>query len=314
MPAQPKKGWKKVDQYVDVNLGVFGLLQPKLFGGAAIGDKAASAISLVLEHFSFPVLNVLFSASGRLREKDRNDLKVETRLDEMEVRIKVVPLKKDDGPIDLDRSQPSNALEVLGVFPFESEVAEPEHPRFQVTPNVSSLLSAIPADAVLGPLTGIISGLGLAVAPLFRPKFRILEKAFVADINEFGWYRQSHEKVQQEGPHYGAAFLQVKREVRKLSVTASLATDWKGGDVDNQLDEITTVIEVKHPEPPKTPLLSDLRSPATIPLVVPREDVKKLLSVDDGELDELIKGGRLDAFGANKKQITKGSLLKLLGL
>ena len=42
--------------------------------------------------------------------------------------------------------------------------------------------------------------------------------------------------------------------------------------------------------------------------------MRKLLAITDVELETLISGDRLVAFGAEKKRITKGSLLDLLGL
>ena len=106
----------------------------------------------------------------------------------------------------------------------------------------------------------------------------------------------------------------MRKDVKKLGVVVEQFSDWRDGHVNNQRIPLTKTLEVNHPEKPKTPQLSDLSSPATIPIVVPREDVRKLLAIEDDELKALISKGDLVAFGAGKKRITKGSLLDLLGL
>jgi hypothetical protein len=45
-----------------------------------------------------------------------------------------------------------------------------------------------------------------------------------------------------------------------------------------------------------------------------RDDVRSLLAITDGELNDLIQNGTLTAFGATRLRITKGSLLRALGL
>ena len=181
-----------------------------------------------------------------------------------------------------------------------------------MTPNVSGILSAVGGG---GPIGGVISALGLTLAPLFKPRPKILQKTFRASASEFGWYLRSDGQAQQEGVHHTAAVLQVSRDVDKLEVIVEQISDWKKGGVDNQKIPLTKILKVNHPQKPNTPQLSDLSSPTTIPIVVPREDVRKLFGIKDVELEALISDkGPLVAFGAGKKRITKGSLLDLLGL
>jgi hypothetical protein len=65
------------------------------------------------------------------------------------------------------------------------------------------------------------------------------------------------------------------------------------------------------PKPFDLETATDLRN---VPLVIDRPDVRKLLGVSDKELDAMIECGDLTAFGAGRERITKGSLIKLLGL
>jgi hypothetical protein len=300
------KGREKVDLHCEVNLGVFGLVRPDNLAGLATGDKATEAVGLVLKEFTFPSLNIVFAASARLRERDHNDLKVETQLDEMELRVVLTPLDVAGKPI-ADGAKCS----LLGVDPYGTTAAKVE-PPFQVAPNVSSILTAIPS--IPSALTGIVSGLGLSFGSVMKPSFPITSKAFLAGPREFGWYLKSNETEQKEGVHYGTAFLQLSRSVAKLQVQLTLGSDWKGGSVDNQSEPtLTTILEVKHPAPPETPQITDFTSPDSLPLVIPRDDVKKLLAIDDAEFAVLVSQKRLDAFGSGDAQVvTKGSLLALL--
>ena len=96
-----------------------------------------------------------------------------------------------------------------------------------------------------------------------------------------------------------------------MTLKGHLAVDWKGED--NQIDNINITFDIHQPKAPKTPIISDFNNTDSIPLMVPRSDVKTLLGIDDPELEGLITSGELAAFGGGK-QITKGSLIDLLGL
>ena len=196
-------GREKVDLFVDANLGGFGLLLVKQFGSVNIDDAFADAIKQVLGKFSFPVLNIVSSASGKLIEKGKSKAKVATWLEEMETRV-TLKAYGSDGTTELQ-----GQLEVLGLLPSETKAGEPGEPPIQMTPNIPSILSAVggPALGAAGPIGGVISALGLTLAPLFKPRPKILQKTFLASANEFGWYLSSDNDVQQEGVHYTAAVL-----------------------------------------------------------------------------------------------------------
>jgi hypothetical protein len=72
------------------------------------------------------------------------------------------------------------------------------------------------------------------------------------------------------------------------------------------------------PPPPSTPQITDFSNLNQLPPVIPWSDVKDLLglkgSTSDEELNTLIKYNGLVAFGKDKKHITRGSLLRLLGV
>ena len=306
-----QRGGNKVDLYLDAHHGGFGLLLVKQFGGVVIDDQFATHIQSILQNYSFLVINFVFSASGRLRRKDNNDAKVETSLEELELRVSVTPTVKEsaDGPL----------VEMIGLLPWETETVVPEDPPVQMTPNPASILGAIAGTEALA--TGILSGLELVVAPLFRPRPRILFKAFVNNQAgsckppEFGWYMQSKGETQQEGLHYSAAILKVNKNVEKLKIEGAMLTDWKGGNVDNQKISISKEINVIHPQKPRTPQLSDLSDPSKMTLVLIETDVMKLLGAEQQELDSLIEKGTLVAIGgkSGKRRITRASLLKYLG-
>ena len=115
--------------------------------------------------------------------------------------------------------------------------------------------------------------------------------------------------------HYAVAFLQVSRKVSKLMVDVNFGSDWDGGNVDVQTANPTIMVEIKHPKIPDTPTIVDFTGPAELPLVIPREDIKTLLGIDDTDLDKLLdKPDGLVAFGKDRKHITKGSLLRILEL
>lgn len=264
-------------------------------------------MSAILREFTFPSLNIVFAASARLREKDHNDLRVETKLDEMELRVAITPLDKEDKPI-----AGKTKCEILGLHPFETKAAKVE-PPFQMASNVSSILAAIPG--IPGAISGVVSGLGLSFGSLLKPKIPILDKAFLAGGSEFGWYLKSNEQEQKEGVHHGVAFLQMARTVAKLKVQVVLGSDWKGGGVDNQSENFVKTLTVRHPDPPATPQITDFTSSESLSLVIPRDDVKTLLNIDDAAFDALVESKRLVAFRtADKCVVTKGSLITLLGV
>ena len=311
----------KVDLFLDAHHGGFGLLLVKQFGGVAVNDKFSNRIKTVLEKFSFLVINFVFCASGRLREKDKNDAKVDTSLEELELRVTVTPLLDSPSATVTADTQPEpetgntdgSLVEMIGLLPWETEAVAPGDSPVQMTPNPASILGAIVGPEVLA--TEILSGLDLVFAPLFRPRPRILFKAFMSGTTEFGWYMQSKGETQQEGIHYTAAVLQVSRNVKTLKIEGEMLTDWKGGNVDNQEISISKEIKVDHPNKPETPQLSDLSDPSRMGLVLIETDVIKLLGVAQQALESLIGDGTLVAIGENsgKRRITRASLLKYLG-
>ncbi len=56
----------EVSQFVDINLGMFGLVRPQRFTGAATGTQVSEALSEILSKLTFPSLNVLYSATAKL--------------------------------------------------------------------------------------------------------------------------------------------------------------------------------------------------------------------------------------------------------
>ena len=300
------KGHNKVDLFLDVNHQGFGLLQVKQFGGVKIDQALSDAVGKVLEEFFFPVLNFTFSASGKLQRKDHNDLTVDTWLEELELRISFAPVPKEGSEID------DSALKVIGLLPSETKSTEENSP-IQIAPDVGNILTAIPT---LAGLSGIVAGLGVTIAPLFKTQPRVQEKAFIANIREFGWYYRSSEDVSQEGVHYTAAVLQVGKNVEAVNTTMTITSDWVKGDVNNQEAKLEKTIKLHHPQVPDTMRSIFEKSASDLPIVLEEGEVKHILGIEQTDLEDLIRTGDLVAFGKkeNNRRITKGSLLKVLGL
>jgi len=300
------RGRAKVDLYADANLGAFGLLVPAEFEGMAAGK---AAIRAVLEHFFFPQLDVVFSASARLLRKDRNDLVVKARLEELETRVTLEALDERDQPV-------ADGLEVLAIFPHDARAAR-EESRVEVKPNVAGLLSVLPGHELA---VGVVAGLGLAFGSLVRPRTTVTRKAFLAGTGEFGWYVAAGGDQQPEGVHYGAAVLQARRgRVKRIKVELVVASDWKGRRVDNQIHTVTKLLDVHEPKVPDTPTVAPPGA-RDIPVVMTGKRVRELLGVDAARLRELVEGSppRLVAFAAGDDPdqwvVTGGSFLTLVGM
>ncbi|MEM7482361.1 MAG: hypothetical protein AAF481_14385 [Acidobacteriota bacterium] len=299
--SRPERlGSQRVDVFVTANLGIFGFVQPNGFSGAALGDKTTEALSAVLKNFSFPSLNLAFAASARLRPRSSTSMVTGTKLQEMELRVILEALEQTDGPAPPD-GEP--LIKILGLEPSETlaRVIE-ERPEDGFRPSSTSL--------------GYSSkGRSYNLSYTYVPRRRTiqLEKATLAAPDEFGWYLRSSGAEQKEGLHYGTAFLQLSRKVKRLRVKVGLASDWTNG-VPNQIEDFTIDLGVHHPPIPKTPQLTDVTDMRSLPIVIPRDDIKTLLAITDEELSRLISNKDLRAFGSEGKLITKGSLSRLLGL
>ena len=177
----------KVHIFFDVLHGGFGLLLVQQFSGVKLAKQFAE-INNTLTQFTFPVVNFVFSAAGRLRKKDRNDLTVSTRLDELELRL-VVTHGASDTPV-----------KVIGLLPAETVTSKPKDQAAKFTPSISS---------IFGPVT---LGLGVAISAFHRPRPEVLVKPFMGGENEFGWYMKSGAERSGEGVHHTAAILQSEPE------------------------------------------------------------------------------------------------------
>ena len=305
------KGHEKVHVFLDVLHGGFGLLLVEQFGNVKLAKEFGDAIKKALNDFTFPVVNFVFSAAGKLRHQDNNDLKVETRLDELQLGVTVTGLDNDGNELP-EGGQEEKPVKTLGLFPWQTLTAKPQGSTAKFAPSLS---------ATLGPLT---AGLSVAVSALLRPRPEVLLKPFMGNYNKFGWYMKSDDEKSCEGVHYAAAVLQVHRDVEQLDIRAKLQTDWIGGNVDNQTItfEPDRRFEVCHPDEPKTPMLVDVTDPTTLPILLTRDMVSGLFGED--LTDTLIDGGELKTMETSVKRsdgngmeplilITRASLLTCLG-
>ena len=280
-------GRDKVHIFVDVLHGGFGLLLMDQFSGVKL-TKQFDEIRKTLQDFTFPVVSFVFSASGRLREKDHNDLVVSTQLEELELRIAVTH-EPGDTPV-----------KTIGLLPSETTTSKPRNNTVKFAPSISS---------VLGPVT---LGLGVAVSAFLRPKPEVLAKPFMGGPNEFGWYMKSGPGRSCEGVHHTAAVLQVNRNVENLKIKGELATDWKGGDVDNQTQIVNTTFVVSHPQPPTAPVLIDITDADTWPVLLRKEVVSSMLGEDT--VNGMLENNSLVTYKRNGTiLVTRASLLKVLG-
>lgn len=212
-----------VDLFVDANLGVFGKVFPQNdFALLNNNEKVSSAVSALLSAVTFPTLNIVFSAAGRLRERNRKNLKDDIRLDEMEMRVKIVPLDKDGQEIiqGVDEVAP---VRVLGIDPFKTKavkvvetedgsVVSPEAAggNSSLVPDLAGVASTLAKAAggalgfpVAGEIVGGAASLLGSVGPKLgldfglsgddEPKARlpIVEKSTIASRTEFAWYLRS---------------------------------------------------------------------------------------------------------------------------
>ncbi|MEO1337293.1 MAG: hypothetical protein AAFV29_16745, partial [Myxococcota bacterium] len=315
------------------------LLLPERFTGISTTPVAAG-VAKILEYFSFPSLNVVFSAAGRLVPVSDQDLLLKGLLDELETRLTLQPLDKDG------KKMPLESLSILGLEPSATEVRSEEEDgggrtsmQFEYKPNISAIFDTIkqlsdPSDpptsepnpasaaAIAAVASAAAQGLQLAFGGRKDSKVktvrRITQMASLASHREFAWYMRSFGDIKKDGVHFGTAFLQVSREVESIDVNIELKSDWahvkKVANFPNQIKKLTKRIPVHHAPAPKTPILTDFASTSSIPIVVPRADVQNLLQIEDDELQDLIDSGQLKAFGEKKKHITKGSLVSLLDL
>lgn len=129
----------------------------------ATGAEVRQAISSVLEQCTFPSLNIVFSATGRLLEKNRRVMTVEAQLQKLEVRVLLRPLDRNGN--ELSVNPPSDVLEILGLNPS----------------GTTAVKVVIPPEKK----TGLRVTFGSAEQPEPKIEFRILEKATIAGPNEF---------------------------------------------------------------------------------------------------------------------------------
>lgn len=352
MPLNEQEIRQVTDRHIDANLGLFGMVFPSDFAILNNKDTSA-AISAILTAVSFPTLNIIYSAAASLQQVSRRNLKLLVRISEMEMRVKLEAYGEDGKQIvaEADEAEPVQVLGIDPFKSKAIRVVETEDGRFiqpaaegnslgfnpdlgKIAPTLAKAAAgAIPipgAGAVIGGAGELIGAVGPKLGLNFdlfgedKPKVRlpIVEMSTIASRQEFAWYLRAlkaddippdqQEIFIPDGTHYGSAFLQVRRDVRMIKVRAVLAADWNKNAV-NTIDEQVVEVPVFHPPLPKTPTLTRFTNPDVMPLLAPRGDVERFLGVKPNELDTLVKDGQLKAFGEGADNITRASLLKLLG-
>ena len=285
------KGREKVHLAVDVLHVGFGLLLVEQFAGLKI-SKQLRAIEKTLGDFKFPVLNFVFSAAGKLRTEDENDLVVKTRLDELELRATVTA--------SVDNGETEVPVKTIGLLPWQTITTKTDASMTKFAPSMSVAKGIWTA------------GLSMVIPAFFRPRADVLYKPFMGSANEFGWYLKSNAQKSSEGIHHTAAVLQVGRAAQKLAVRGKLATDWIGDHVDNQTEKIDTTIDLDQTDSPKSLTLMDTTDLTKLPLVIPQKVVVSLLG--ETAVEDLVSNEKLLAFdGPDGTVITRASLIKLLG-
>ena len=184
----------EVDQFVDINLGVFGLIRPERFTGAAAGTQVTQAISEILSKLTFPSLNVLYSATAKLLILRDQKLKVGAKLEELELRVEIERVKVEvDGEKKTVRNPGPELVKILGIEPSRTQALK-IIPDVGSVPDLSGLASALGSGlglafgspelgAFLGELGSALAGLRSEDKP--TPRFPIVEKAGIASHREF---------------------------------------------------------------------------------------------------------------------------------
>lgn len=303
----------KIDFYLHVSLGDFGILRPEQATGMAAGEKTLKVAKAILSNYSFPSVRVIFSSSGRLVKKSEEVLAIDAHLKQMEVRLTVDPIEGNN--IQNIPPDSANRLIILGIVPNSAATDSTTSP-IHLSPDVSHIAEVGSAEA--DDFAGVASSLRLKFAPRSTSEVSLIGKAFLAGAQEFGWYLNIQDPNQREGIYYGAAFLQVHRQVRKLKFNCTCYMDWEGRAVCGLVETKIIELAMEHPKVPVTPQIADFSGIDLLPPTILRSDVKNLLGLtgatSDEELNALIESNQLVALGKERKHITKGSLLELLGL
>lgn len=309
--ARPKPDKYRIMQDLAVNIGEFGRVAPTSLVMPSSEGKVSKAVADLLTRSAYPVLNVQYSATA-LQKEDTNKVDIHGFADEYMEGMFVNCLVSSE---DCD-------VEVLGLNPYESEVAEGPEPTANLQPNLGGLLSTagmvFPQFAPIASIgSTAVSGLGLAIGKLFRPRKTLFFRAYTSfeEKGLFGWLYGEHEKKSTQGPHFGQVFLRLKRpedkekkEV-KLRLDVEFVTAWKKAR--NQAMSGYVELDVDLPPVPKTPIISATSRPQDLPLTVGEADVRKILGIDADALKQLVEDEALRMSGV---RITKGSLLKYLGI
>lgn len=224
--------------YVLVYHGPNGQIQGSSFSSSRLEKK-------ILEEFSFPSLNFIFSAASRLMTDDNFEPgKVDavgsrTELRKLNANVRVRGLDANKKPllppqspkaspqepaltVERDIRNPDDApVIVLAISPSESQYRMGQSDVTKVMDSVNVF------TRFMGPLGGLSSGVTAVFKNFFKTKDTPTQVAYLSGEEEFGWNWIDAENFGIEGIHQCSALLRVRKEVKYLQVHVDVVTDWR---------------------------------------------------------------------------------------
>lgn len=327
-----KVKWPKQDPdnhfvRLDAQFGGFGLVLPKDLTIPKNEKTVADKVKGILETYTFPVLNIEYSATAAMKQDDSHkNIRDLDNTEGMLIEGEICPVQEPE-----DRAV---QVEVLGLNPYQTISAKPDMPPLGMKPDIGALIAgagmAFPAFAPFSPLAGkLFSGLGLFFNNLINPPPSIHRKAYLQQREMedgakrvFGWYYGKDEDGKEQGPHYSQVFLRVSRPKKegkpiqdrvdiRLGLTLTFTTAWRRAE--NIQVQRKGVIGLVLPKIPSTPDVYDKGKVDSLPLTIRKEDVRAILGVSKPGADGRDPLDLLDLKEIGGR-ITKGSLMKAVGL
>jgi hypothetical protein len=231
-----------------------------------------------LRDYSFPSLNLAFSAAAKIMPDDLEPGKMDGKLSsgaellKMNANVRIRGLDVNKKPLAAPRRTSTSGekepeikalqdssveedpyLVVLGISPVESQFVSEDSTLTKGLDTVSNLsnvnlFTRFMSSALGNPISGLT-----AIFKNFIPKKDSpTQVAYFCSEEEFGWRWQHVENLSTgiEGIHQCSAFMRTRKELRFLQVHVDLITDWRRfGAWAKGFDYIIAVPPPENPNP-----------------------------------------------------------------
>jgi hypothetical protein len=328
-PGQTSSSYVRVT--VNVSAGPYGLaVYPT--GGTSVSSIPPAGVST----YNYPSIVVMISATPLLTPKSgKNDNFVEDpdKIDHVDGTNSVVWMDVTSELTALDRNGreaecgADPCLRIIGILPGTTSAAlKPQ----AVATTVEDLSKLATATVGLYPGVGSIvttaaAGAQVVFNDLFPPKNTANQFAYLDNSTPkrptFGWFFQANDAATPPtsilGIQIGEVMLQADPKVTSVKISGRSLSQWKNppnGATKKKYSYSTydQTLSIA-PNGINYAYLMDLKQ---FPIVIPREQVEKILGVDDGGYEELVKAPNpsLVTTSAKHDYVTKASLQKYLGV